>query len=263
MLQGTDVSVQEVKGNITLKKIFHSKSGWADLMPRLLSAIVLSAVSVFVICYGHWPYILFIALISFFVVFEGLSLARGSQEKPFKGGKLFLYQSLAVLVALIGGLGFFYLRMSPFGVINVFFVVLIVAACDTGAYFSGRIIGGRKLAPSISPGKTVSGAIGGLFFAVLLSFLLEYLFTGVWIIDTAFYAILLGISSQLGDLCESAAKRRAGVKDSGKIIPGHGGILDRLDGMLGAIPIALFFQFFAGENAFWTISIKDLFHVGL
>ncbi|QCE33646.1 CDP-archaeol synthase [Acetobacteraceae bacterium] len=242
-----------------MKKLFHSSAGWADLMPRLLSAIVLLMIAFITIWYGGWPYNLFVAVISFFIAFEALPLARGSKEMPFRGVKLYFSQFLALLIAAVGGIGFFLLRLAPSGLETVFFVFLIVAACDTGAYFSGRLIGGRKLAPSISPGKTISGAVGGLFFAMLIGMILVHAFTGHWVSDVAFYAFLIGISSQIGDLCESAAKRRSGVKDSGKIIPGHGGVLDRLDGMLGAIPVALILQLFAGTEPFWNVHLKYIF----
>lgn len=113
-------------------------------------------------------------------------------------------------------------------------VFLVVWATDIGAYFSGRAIGGPKLAPSISPNKTIAGLIGGVISAALLA--------GAWVYFVRLPAPLLwiavpfAVAAQLGDLFESGLKRRAGVKDSGTWLPGHGGLLDRLDGL---VPVAL------------------------
>lgn len=113
-------------------------------------------------------------------------------------------------------------------------VFLVVWATDIGAYFAGRSIGGPKLAPSISPNKTIAGLIGGVVSAAVLA--------GAWVYYVRLPASLLWLSvplavaAQLGDLFESGLKRRAGVKDSGTWLPGHGGLLDRLDGL---VPVAV------------------------
>ncbi len=120
---------------------------------------------------------------------------------------------------------------------NVLFVVFVVWASDIGAYAAGRLIGGTKLAPSISPGKTWSGAAGGLLAAVLVALAVAAVSGPV---SARVVAVAAGLSviSQLGDLFESWMKRHLGVKDSGRLIPGHGGLLDRLDGLLAAAPVA-------------------------
>ncbi|MCL6697468.1 phosphatidate cytidylyltransferase [Sphingomonas sp. NSE70-1] len=113
-------------------------------------------------------------------------------------------------------------------------VFLVVWATDIGAYFAGRAIGGPKLAPSISPNKTVAGLIGGVICAGLLA--------GAWVYCVGlpakllWLAVIFGAAAQLGDLFESGLKRKAGVKDSGTWLPGHGGLLDRLDGL---VPVAI------------------------
>jgi phosphatidate cytidylyltransferase len=113
-------------------------------------------------------------------------------------------------------------------------VFLIVWATDIGAFFAGRAIGGPKLAPSVSPNKTIAGLVGGVISAALLA--------GAWVYYVRLPAPLLWLAvpfavfSQLGDLFESGLKRRAGVKDSGTWLPGHGGMLDRLDGL---VPVAI------------------------
>jgi phosphatidate cytidylyltransferase len=113
-------------------------------------------------------------------------------------------------------------------------VFLVVWATDIGAYFAGRAIGGTKLAPSISPNKTIAGLFGGVVSAALMA--------GAWVYYVQLPAPLLWLSvpfavaAQIGDLFESGLKRRAGVKDSGTWLPGHGGLLDRLDGL---VPVAV------------------------
>jgi phosphatidate cytidylyltransferase len=122
---------------------------------------------------------------------------------------------------------------------NVLFLVLVVWATDVGAYLSGRLIGGPRLAPSISPSKTWAGALGGLAMAIVFGSLVAHGMgghAGVW--RVALVAAALGAVAQSGDLLESLIKRRFGVKDSGRVIPGHGGLLDRLDGVLAAAPAA-------------------------
>jgi phosphatidate cytidylyltransferase len=109
---------------------------------------------------------------------------------------------------------------------------------DTAAYFVGRAWGKRRLAPAISPGKSWEGAAGGLIGAALYAIILAFITQrGAWLALVA-TAVLLGMVSIVGDLFESAAKRQAGVKDSGNSLPGHGGILDRIDSATATLPLA-------------------------
>ena len=122
--------------------------------------------------------------------------------------------------------------------------VLLTWATDIGAFQVGRAIGGRKLMPGVSPGKTVSGAVGGLAFALVVAWLYvrfalrpaaQLAFTPAGLVV---FAVLVSIAGQVGDLFESMIKREAGVKDSSHLIPGHGGVLDRLDSLFFALPVA-------------------------
>ena len=124
----------------------------------------------------------------------------------------------------------------------IFVLFGIIWAGDTAAYYSGRALGRRKLAPRISPMKTMEGAAGGLIASVVVGVLL-----GQWLLEETTgnlvtVSLLCAIAGQIGDLAESALKRSAGVKDSSAILPGHGGILDRLDSLLFAAPV--FYLFF-------------------
>jgi phosphatidate cytidylyltransferase len=126
------------------------------------------------------------------------------------------------------------------GFVAMLFVFVVVWATDILAYFVGRALGGPKLAPRISPGKTWSGAIGGTIAGVvggLLVAMTHFQDLGLWV---GIVALTLSIASQIGDLFESFIKRRFGVKDSSKLIPGHGGVMDRVDGLVFACFAAFF-----------------------
>jgi phosphatidate cytidylyltransferase len=144
------------------------------------------------------------------------------------------FLALGVPYAGIGGLSLLWLRLhSPAGLHDALFLVAVIWATDIGAYLAGRLLGGRKLAPKISPGKTWTGAIGGLLLAAAAGVTLAGM-NGLALP----VAVLLSLFAQGGDLLESAIKRKCGVKDSGRTIPGHGGLFDRLDGFLTAAPLA-------------------------
>jgi phosphatidate cytidylyltransferase len=151
----------------------------------------------------------------------------------------FLYAAAAQIASVL-------LRLDPVkGFAALMFVLLIVWVTDSGGYFAGRGIGGPKLWPRVSPKKTWAGAIGGLAASVAVA-------AGFVLFDLGRMGPLLLISgalsvvSQLGDLFESAVKRRFGVKDSSHIIPGHGGLMDRLDGFVAVVVVAAIFGFLRG-----------------
>lgn len=130
------------------------------------------------------------------------------------------------------------------GALVVMLPVLLTWASDIGAYFAGRTIGGRKLIPSVSPGKTVAGAIGGLAFTVLIAeAYVHYVLSpraqlGFTPWGVVIFGLAISVTAQVGDLAESLFKREANVKDSGTLFPGHGGALDRLDSLFFVLPVA-------------------------
>jgi phosphatidate cytidylyltransferase len=156
----------------------------------------------------------------------------------------------ALLLGLVGrrtmlGWGFFYIAAPTFALLVlrwtwfelVFWLMLVTWSTDIFAYFAGRSIGGPKLAPRISPNKTWAGLIGGMAGAAIVGALAANLF-GIG--DPFLYlGAPMGLLAQIGDLYESSVKRRYGVKDSGHILPGHGGVLDRLDGLLPVVVATL------------------------
>ena len=147
-----------------------------------------------------------------------------------------LFCSLFTGAVLICLMSLSWLILTPNAVMMIVSLAMIITACDIAAYFVGRAIGGVKLAPSISPGKTVSGAIGGLIGASIIAvFMASHL--SFIALPALVAGIVIGILAQAGDLYESAFKRRMNIKDSSQIIPGHGGVLDRFDGYIFVIPV--------------------------
>ena len=140
-----------------------------------------------------------------------------------------IYVGLPVLSLLL-------IRQQHDGLVYAFWTMALVWVTDIGAYFAGRAIGGAKLAPAISPNKTWAGLIGGMVLAALFGVAMHFAYGLALRLTLA--SPLLAIAAQAGDLYESWLKRRAGVKDSGTLLPGHGGVLDRLDGLVPVAPIA-------------------------
>ena len=148
---------------------------------------------------------------------------------------------LAAFILALSVAGLYWLRgaYSPYMIV---YIVALVAAADIGAYFTGRKFGRRKLAVEISQGKTIEGALGGLFAAFCLALIAIPYFSDAQlsVISLFLFSIIAALFSIAGDLFISRAKRTRGVKDSGNLLPGHGGVLDRFDGLLAAIPWMIF-----------------------
>jgi phosphatidate cytidylyltransferase len=155
-------------------------------------------------------------------------VALASVEQGAWNAAGLLYATAALLTSIVVRFD------TASGFLALVFVLLVVWVTDIGGYFAGRGIGGPKLWPRVSPNKTWAGAIGGLVLSVAVAVAFALLGFGK-LTSSVVLASLLSVVSQLGDLFESAVKRRFGVKDSSRIIPGHGGLLDRLDGFVAAI----------------------------
>lgn len=200
---------------------------WAGLKDRTLYGTGLAVVALIVIWAGGWVF-------SALVIAAGLQMLRewdALTEEEDKRWKLYGLAYVAVPCACM-------VWLRHIGASPVLFVLLVVAATDIGAYFTGREIGGPKLAPSISPGKTWAGLGGGALAAAIVATICSGIAPFPESAPSAFaLGILLALVSQGGDLFESWLKRRADVKDSGDLIPGHGGLLDRVDGLTTALPV--------------------------
>jgi phosphatidate cytidylyltransferase len=185
--------------------------------------------------------------VALLVTLAAVIWARGTARRPLGAA------SATVMGVLYTGglLSFGYaLREHPYafgdraGTTLVALPLVLTWASDIGAYFVGRAVGGRKLMPSVSPGKTVSGALGGLAATVVVAWLyVRYALVPVASLTMTLPAIIVfglvvSVAAQVGDLTESLLKREANVKDSSRLLPGHGGLLDRLDSLLFVLPVA-------------------------
>ena len=199
----------------------------SELTTRILSGIAMIVVALMAAVLGGYYFAILVAGVVTAMFYEWMRIVRGWGFEWKLGG--FLYCLLPALALL-----WLRDRSGGQGLSIVLWIFLVTWATDIGAYFAGRRFGKRKLAPSISPGKTVEGLWGGVAAAAL--------FGAAWVIATdlnramIFLAPLFAAAAQAGDLFESKMKRRAGVKDSGDWLPGHGGFLDRLDGL---VPVAV------------------------
>ena len=173
-----------------------------------------------------------------------LSAALAAREEP--GGPKWRY--LGVVYVSVPPIALVMLREDPaFGIAAIVLVMLMVWAADTFAYFSGRILGGPKLAPRISPKKTWAGLLGAMVGSALAALAVAKAMGLPAILVLVIIAAVLAIVEQVGDLFKSAMKRHYGVKDSGQLIPGHGGVIDRVDGLVAvATAAALIGAFRAG-----------------
>lgn len=181
---------------------------------------------------SSWP-LLWLAIASALLCSAGIFLAAPSQGTAFLGGCFYAYALGASALLCRGG--------DFNGLIVVLWLFAAVWGTDIVAYFTGRALGGPKLWPRVSPKKTWSGALGGLVGGLLLSALLLWGAGAAVRWQHLALSIAFSILTQAGDLFESAFKRRFGVKDSGRLIPGHGGFMDRLDGFVFAVVFAAAF----------------------
>jgi phosphatidate cytidylyltransferase len=254
---------------------------WSDLSVRFLSAAVLGPIALAALWFGGAFWAIFVNIAMAGLGYEWAVLA-GLGKKSWLpvwlaciwfiaciAGVQYGLVALAVFIlavawrhgkfaaaglpyAAFGGLSLLWLRVQPdHGFGDTLFLVAVVWGTDIGAYLVGRVIGGKKLAPKISPGKTWSGSIGGLAAGALAGAVAVGAQNGNFWLALAFGGAL-SIAAQAGDLLESAIKRKLGVKDSGGTIPGHGGLFDRLDGFLAASPLAvILLGFLQGGGPLW------------
>jgi phosphatidate cytidylyltransferase len=198
----------------------------SELLVRTISGLVMIAIALVATAVGGDLLAVLVALVATVMFYEWRQISRGWSAGWAIGG--FLYAVLPALALL------WIRERDAHGLDLLLWVFIVTWSTDIGAYFVGRAIGKTKLAPTISPGKTVAGLYGGVAVATLLG--------GAWVLfrglgySLIVLAPIFAAAAQGGDLFESWMKRRAGVKDSGHWLPGHGGILDRLDGL---VPVAV------------------------
>ena len=217
----------------------------SDLGVRTASAVVMLVVAGGALWAGGWVWAGFVALLSLAVIWEWFRLVLGFETRAMPRS---LWLGGGLLYIGLAGLLLVYLRGDHNGLERVLMVLLAVIATDIGAYFAGRAIGGPKIAPKISPSKTWAGLFGGMTAAGLAltgGFLWQLQDDSYRVLAVGVFAIGAGMAviAQAGDFFESWMKRRAGVKDSGRLIPGHGGVFDRVDGLLAVCFVLGVLQF--------------------
>lgn len=177
------------------------------------------------------------------------SVCHYTSFSQFWAYSAFCRNALGICILAASWFSLVFIHFQPRGDYYVLFMLLFIWAADTGAYFTGRLWGKHKLAPAISPGKSIEGVIGGVIASVLVAGVIGFLIEAV--LRDYLILILLGLiaslASVLGDLTESMIKRQANVKDSGNLLPGHGGLLDRIDSLLCVSPVL------AGGLIIWSL----------
>ena len=251
----------------------------SNLFIRVVAALILAPLTIMVVFAGGWLWILLVTALAVGLFYEWHAIVNAKREpRVFAVGVIgleliglalwFGWNGVAFVTAIIAPTliaflsaerrgwnvgGFVYaaaaliasvlVRFDPaIGFYALVYPLLIVWVTDIGGYFAGRTFGGPKLAPRISPKKTWAGALGGLALSIVIALAATWLGWGR-LVPMLVIGILLSIVSQFGDLFESWVKRQFDVKDSSQIIPGHGGLLDRLDGFVAAIVFAAIFGF--------------------
>jgi len=243
------------------------------LLVRVVSALALGALVIAAIVFGGWPHVVLWSVGAIGIFCEWTRVISNAQPPALivgvgalavvgllAGGGLFWAALVVLFIGMVGVfaltglrlwaaaglvyaapvlLGPVVLRDDPqYGIVALIFLCAVVWSTDTLAYFAGRSCGGPKLAPILSPKKTWSGAVGGILGGVAAGIGVAALFNLPNSLAAVCLALLLSVVSQAGDLLESAIKRHFGVKDSSHVIPGHGGLMDRLDGFLVAAGVA-------------------------
>ncbi|HTV68840.1 MAG TPA: phosphatidate cytidylyltransferase [Rhizobiaceae bacterium] len=243
----------------------------SNLQLRVISAVVMVVAVLFLTWLGGTWFRIFTALLGVAIFYEWMSMAK-ALDRPAGPSVVLLVVALAIMVA--GGpawIVLLFLAVAPIvvllsqglapagpwpasgityaglaalslaflrgddqaGLIALLFLFATVWVTDILAYFVGRAVGGPKLAPSTSPGKTWSGAIGGAVAGTIAGLIIAWIAGGA-LVPLGVIALILSVVAQFGDLFESWVKRRHGVKDSSNVIPGHGGVMDRVDGLVAA-----------------------------
>jgi phosphatidate cytidylyltransferase len=218
-----------------LRIIFNNDHAPVSQTIKLISYIISMAL-VMGACLGSWQ-VMFLVLALNLMALSVLVLYRFASNKKIFDiisrqvlGIIYIPVPLALLILL---------KELDGGTFWIIWLLIVIFANDTGAFYTGTFFGKHKLAPNISPNKTIEGSMGGITGSIIAGFIFSLLFFNS--LSLAFLTIpcsfLMAIAGQIGDLFESAMKREGHIKDSGRILPGHGGMLDRIDGLLLAIPV--------------------------
>ena len=196
---------------------------------RVISSIFLLPFAVYAIFFSLKLFVVFVIAMAILMTIEWIDMAKNSADEK-------RWRVIGFFYILIPLYAVYQLRLISVDI--VFWMFSIIWVTDIFAFFSGRILGGKKLAPTISPNKTWSGLAGAVIATAVIGLISASMFPGS-VLFFVIASVSLSIIEQISDLVESKFKRIFGVKDSGNIIPGHGGVLDRLDGMMFTAPAVL------------------------
>ncbi len=243
---------------------------WADLRKRMISGLFMLAIGVADVWVGGVPFLIMVIALTGVMFWELANMtAPGQRTTPFAlaaiaaaclAGAVLLRDDLAPALLMLPGLalaltprrdrriatiygiaimvaGWGFIELRTPGMPAILWLVAIVIVSDVAGYFVGRMLGGPKFWPAISPKKTWSGTVAGWVGAVLVSLVFVALSHASWLVVVL--APLVAFAGQMGDIAESWIKRRTGVKDSSNLIPGHGGFLDRFDALIGAVVLIM------------------------
>ncbi|MFT5703022.1 MAG: phosphatidate cytidylyltransferase [Rickettsiales bacterium] len=224
--------------NLTHKA--NKMDNFSNFRSRIISGATMLVVGVVAIYFSEDLFLLVLLALTILMAFEWLDITKTAPEEQKSKWNIS---------------GFFYILLPMFSAFKIrdnnpdilLWMFAIIVATDTFAYFAGKSFGGAKLAPTISPNKTWSGLAGGVVASMVIGFLSSFMFAG-GIVFFILISAILSVLEQVSDLLESKIKRIFGVKDSGSIIPGHGGILDRFDGMVLVAPVVLMLVWLCSEN---------------
>ncbi|MEM9140434.1 MAG: phosphatidate cytidylyltransferase [Pseudomonadota bacterium] len=212
-----------------------------------MSAFVVAMIGFSAVWVGGWPLYLLTGIVMATMLYELFAIVYRGEQRSWQ----FAFFALGALYILAADVAFIALRgQEAFGLLSILWAVLVVIAADVGGYFAGRLIGGPKLWPKVSPKKTWAGLGGGIALAFVVGGLFSWATTGTYFYQVCIVSMIAALVAQGGDLAESALKRHFGVKDAGSLIPGHGGLLDRLDGHMAALLVAAAVTFWRGKPVF-------------
>lgn len=209
----------------------------SEFNKRFFTSILLISL-VFLCLYNQFILVIFLFLVFLEIIYEFNILLK----KIFKGNKKILF-FLILLIIFINSYSIFYIWLTLssdiyINKIKLFLIVITTISTDIGGYMFGKLLKGKKLS-KLSPNKTYSGMLGSYIMSTFITYL--FFRNIINLNELIIYTLIISTISQIGDLLISFLKRKANIKDTGSILPGHGGVLDRLDGLLLAIPIGLIF----------------------
>jgi phosphatidate cytidylyltransferase len=225
---------------------------WTKIVSKFMRSFTMVGIMTLLYAVSCLSYVFIAPAISFIVLAFGviscliLNFFKHHRKLPVN---LLIWNISGYVLVTLTAFSFLMLRSIPdSGLLIIIWIALVVVGTDIGGYFTGRLIGGPKFAPRISPKKTWSGVVGGWVCAAGMGLIFGWLTDGTYGIPMVILSVIMSMVAQVGDLSESAFKRLFNVKDAGRIIPGHGGVFDRVDGLVAVTLVAAFLTIIRGTS---------------